>query len=422
MTVPFGELVEFAIGGGWGSDDGGEVPVTVIRGTDFAAAKHSDLAGCPRRFETRKRADRRAVRAGDILLEISGGSKASGQTTGRSLLVTEKIASNADTVIPASFCRLLRLNRQTADPQYVYYHLQEMYQSGRAGRYENQSTGISNFQFKYFLEQERIRLPPLPEQRQIAHVLGSLDAKIESNLRIAKRLEQITVALFKARFVDFAYHDDLMESEAGPIPKDWELGAVSDMCESRYGYTASATAEQVGPKFLRVMDINKQPWISWKSVPHCEIDDDKKEKFGLALGDLVVARMADPGKVALIEEDVDAVAASYLVRLRADSLAKAYYLFGFLRSSAYVNYCQATMAGSVQKNMNARVITAAKLPLPPPAEMTAHLQLVLPIRHRLIALLRESSTLGEIRDALLPRLTSGQVRVPAGTGPGGEDV
>lgn len=257
----------------------------------------------------------------------------------------------------------------------------------------------------------RTRVPPLEEQRRISRVLGVFDGKIESNRLLTRTLDEIAAALFKARFVDFVGTEDFEESEIGPIPRGWDVGTISDLCEFRYGYTASAASEPVGPKFVRVMDINKQPWIDWDSVPYCEIDPEKKDRFGLKVGDIVVARMADPGKAALVEEEVDAVAASYLVRLRPRSLAEAYYLLGFLRSAAYVDYCRATMSGSVQKNMNAKVITGAKLPIPPDDQIQAHLDSVLPIRRRLTALLRESASVSAIRDALSPRLVSGRIRV-----------
>ena len=69
--------------------------------------------------------------------------------------------------------------------------------------YEQQSTGISNFQFAYFLDSEVINLPSLPEQRTIAHILGTLDDKIELNRRMNETLELMARALFKSWFVDF---------------------------------------------------------------------------------------------------------------------------------------------------------------------------------------------------------------------------
>jgi hypothetical protein len=107
-------------------------------------------------------------------------------------------------------------------------HLQEMHLSGRAGEYEVQSTGISNFQFKHFLEAEKVRLLSLDEQRRIAWGLGSLDDKIELNRRIAETLERIAAAIFRAHFVDFVGVEEFEDSELGPIPKGWEVVPVGE--------------------------------------------------------------------------------------------------------------------------------------------------------------------------------------------------
>ncbi len=211
--------------------------------------------------------------------------------------------------------------------------------------------------------------------------------------------------------LDRLFPDRLVDSELGPIPEGWEVKKLSDLCSTQYGYTASAVDEPVGPKFLRVTDINKRNWIEWDSVPYCKIDPETKALYALQLGDIVVARMADPGKSAIIEEDIDAVFASYLVRLKTESLAHSYYLYGFLKSNVYAEYAEGAKSGSVQSHMNAKVIVGATLVVPPIPVMEQFLRTVRPLRQRLVTNLRESRTLAAIRDALLPRLISGELRV-----------
>jgi len=283
----------------------------------------------------------------------------------------------------------------------------------------------------------KVHVPPLPEQRAIAHILGTLDDKIELNRRMSETLEQMARALFKAWFVDFEpvrakmegrwrrgeslpglpahlydlFPDRLVDSELGEIPEGWEVKKLSDLCSTQYGYTASAIEEPVGPKLLRVTDINKRNWIDWGEVPYCRIDSKNRESYALQVGDVVVARMADPGKAAIIEEKVDAVFASYLVRLKTQSLAHSYYVYGFLKSPLYTEYAEGAKSGSVQSNMNARVIVGASLVVPCTLLMEAFLSAVLPLRRRLVKCVRESRTLAALRDALLPKLIRGEVRV-----------
>ena len=92
------------------------------------------------------------------------------------------------------------------------------------------------------------------------------------------------------------------------------LGRLS--LKPQYGFTASAQTEPVGPKFLRITDINKLPWVEWDSVPHCEVSGEEFARFRLVKGDILIARMADPGHGVMIEEDGEAVFASYLIRFR----------------------------------------------------------------------------------------------------------
>jgi type I restriction enzyme S subunit len=238
-------------------------------------------------------------------------------------------------------------------------------------------------------------------------------------------------ALFKSWFVDFdpvrakaegrdpglpqpladPFPARLVDSELGEIPEGWEVKPLSELCSTQYGYTASAVDEPIGPKLLRVTDINKRNWIEWADVPHCAVEPKARASYALGVGDLVVARMADPGKSAIIEDEVDAVFASYLVRLKTTSLAHSYYVYGFLKSDLYAEYAAGAKSGSVQANMNARVIVGASLAVPSTPVVEQFLHAILPLRQRLAASVRESRILAALRDTLLPKLISGELRV-----------
>lgn len=259
---------------------------------------------------------------------------------------------------------------------------------------------------------ERLNLPtiralpiPLPdarEQRRIATALGALDDKIAVNERIATTADELSRALFAREF----------SCSATPVPQNgWVSGRLSDICSTQYGYTASSTSDSVGPKFLRVKDINKRNWVNWAEVPYCEISERDLEKYQLSVGDILVARMADPGKSAIVEESTNAVFASYLVRLKAPSLAHSYFVWGFLKSDAYANHVESSRGGSVQANMNAKVIVGAQLSIPPVEVMQRYLRQITPVRRRLTLALRESQSLAALRDTLLPQLMSGRLHV-----------
>ncbi|MGW0787741.1 restriction endonuclease subunit S [Streptomyces sp. NPDC002911] len=246
-----------------------------------------------------------------------------------------------------------------------------------------------------------IRVPDRSGQDAIAALLGALDDKVAVNARIAATADALSHSLYSQQF----------GTPAGPDRSGWTPGLLSDICSTQYGYTATSTATPVGPRFLRVKDINKNNWITWPDVPYCEIDDRSLDRYRLSVGDLLVARMADPGKSAIVEESMDAVFASYLVRLKTASLAHSYFIWGFLKSDAYGKYAESVRSGSVQANMNAKVIVGAELLIPPTELMKKYLGTVMPLRRRLTASLRESEALTVLRDTLLPQLMSGRLRV-----------
>jgi type I restriction enzyme S subunit len=277
-------------------------------------------------------------------------------------------------------------------------------------------------------------LPPLPEQRAIARILGALDDKIELNRCMNHTLESMAQALFKSWFVDYdpatakaegrapfgmsaetaaLFPAEFTNTKIGSIPFGWVVDKVSAICTTQYGFTTSATDEPIGSKFLRITDINKNPWIEWGNVPYCKVSEINKAKYQLGIGDVLVSRMADPGKAGIVEQEIDAVFASYLVRLKAKNLAWSYFLFYFLRSDQYLDYADGVMSGSVQLGMNAKVIVDADMILPPESLVNRFFQQVYPLRKKIVSNLKESNTLANIRDMLLPRLLSGELRVKA---------
>jgi type I restriction enzyme, S subunit len=136
--------------------------------------------------------------------------------------------------------------------------------------------------------------PSLPAQRRIAGILSAYDELIENNQRRIKILEGMARSLYREWFVSFRYpgHEKvpLVDSSLGPIPKGWEVKRIADMCESvSYGFTESASREEVGPKFLRITDIVPEI-IDWDNVPYCEMSDNNVTKYLLLPGDIVVAR------------------------------------------------------------------------------------------------------------------------------------
>ena len=156
----FGKLIEHTIGGDWGKEDLDEkhtLQVSVIRGTDIPSVCAGSRGAIPVRWVEEKKFRTRELIDGDIVLEVSGGSPK--QPTGRAALVTQQsIDQLGGSVVPASFCRKLRPT-SVEHGVYGYLHLSRIYGLGKMWGYQNQSTGISNFQTKVFMDAEPVILP-----------------------------------------------------------------------------------------------------------------------------------------------------------------------------------------------------------------------------------------------------------------------
>lgn len=160
-VIPFGELLSFAIGGDWGGEgptDTCTQQATIIRGTDIPDIAAGYFDGVPRRFVSPKKSEKRKLQDGDLVIEVSGGSKT--QPTGRSLYVTKTVlAKLGAAVVPTSFCRLFRAtDAHTA--LLLSQHLIAIYQAGKMWNYQVQSTGLANFQTQHFLDSEVVVVPP----------------------------------------------------------------------------------------------------------------------------------------------------------------------------------------------------------------------------------------------------------------------
>lgn len=228
-----GDLLEYVIGGGWGSEapDGDQnTPNYVIRSADFPSIEKGSFDGVPLRFDVLNFVNKRSLQDGDILLEISGGTK--NRPTGRTVYISEKLLSSVEhAVIPASFCRLLRFKKEVVFPKYMYYLLQSWWASGGSWEFQNQSTGIANFQFKIFAEKFEVSLPPLEEQERIAGILGSLDDKIEANTRLIQIMEDYIHAVIKKisesnSFKRVAIKDLAIHEKNQELPREHVEGAI----------------------------------------------------------------------------------------------------------------------------------------------------------------------------------------------------
>jgi len=151
--------------------------------------------------------------------------------------------------------------------------------------------------------------------------------------------------------------------------KEWEVKELAAVSAISYGYTESASSDPVGPRFLRITDIQDER-VDWNSVPFCKIVPASLPKYRLASGDIVFARTgATTGKSFLVDDPPDAVFASYLIRLRLlDKKLLPEFVSLFFQTDGYWQSIKDGSAGSAQGGFNATKLGALSIPIPPVAE------------------------------------------------------
>lgn len=283
-------------------------------------------------------------------------------------------------------------------------------------------------------------LPSLPEQRAIAHILGTLDDKIELNRRMNETLEQIARAIFKSWFVDFdpvrakaegrptglpqeieaLFPDSFEDSELGQIPRGWtikELGEVVDIIKGR-SYTSnelqeSTTALVTLKSFLRGGGYRQDGLKPFTG----EYKPEQVVKPGeLIISFTDVTQAAEViGKPAIVSANTQfkTLVASLdvgIVRPKNESTNIPFLYLLFLTED-YQSHIYGYCSGTTVLHLDKSGIPKYRFVCPTILIIKTFLDIVKPIFSRIEFNIQQSFTLAAIRDALLPKLLSGKIRV-----------
>ena len=310
----------------------------------------------------------------------------------------------------------IRTNEQLKIEFLNYYLLQRSVREALASKMEG-TTGRQRLP-KAVVIALPIPLPPLPEQRAIAHVLRTVQWAKEATEGVIAALRELKKSLMQHLFtygpIPVTEHERvaLQESEIGPLPAHWRVVRLGEVVERpQYGYTASANQEKIGPKLLRITDIQDDT-VYWPTVPFCSIERKDLEKYLLKRGDILVARIgATTGKTYLVNECPLSVFASYLIRLRTTSDLLPEYLYFFTHTSQYWAQINAVKGGRLKQGINIPVLTALLIPLPQLDEQREIARILQAVDTRIAAEQARRAALEEVFKTLLHQLMTGKVRV-----------
>lgn len=183
---------------------------------------------------------------------------------------------------------------------------------------------------------------------------------------------------------------------------EWKQIQFRNICSDiSYGYTASASNENVGPKFLRITDISSGR-INWKNVPYCKISNKDLKKYQLGAGDIVIARTgATTGYNAIIKNKVDAVYASYLIRFQIDfNKADPFFVGHVLQSNNFQDYVDSIAGGSAQPGANAQQFADYEFLLPPLSEQKLISEVLTSLDDKIDLLHRQNKILEALAETL----------------------
>ena len=278
--------------------------------------------------------------------------------------------------------------------------------------------------------------PPLPEQRAIAHVLGTLDDKIELNRRMNETLEAMAQALFKSWFVDFdpvrakmdgrwrrgeslpglpahlydLFPDRLVDSELGTIPEGWEVKALEQFVE-------------LNP-YESLKKGTPAPYLDMAALPTSgpNPDDavmrDFKSGTRFRNGDTLLARITpclENGKTAFIQSLQDGEigwGSTEFIVMRAVPPVPPAYTYLLARDPVFRAHTIQSMTGtSGRQRASTEALRPFPLPYPPQDTWSAFRLLIERLFTRIETNRKESRSLAAQRDVLLPKLVSGEVGV-----------
>jgi type I restriction enzyme S subunit len=315
------------------------------------------------------------------------------------------------------------------DPRFAYYLLKSI----DFGRYNSGSAQPSLN--RNFIRDIPVRVPPLPEQRHIARTLGGLDDKIELNLRMNRTLESIARAIFKSWFVDFDPVRRKMEggevglpldldslfpgsfepSSLGPLPSGWKISEIGQEVSVVGGSTPSTGVLEywngdvhfATPRDLAALS---SPVLLETERLVTQAGAATISSGILSPGAVLMSSRAPIGYLAINE--VPVCVNQGFVAMKCDRSLPNFYVLHWARSNmdAIVGNANGTTFLEISKR-NFRPLPVV---VPPESLLRRFLDVAKSLHERVVVNLRDNIALAEMRDAVLPRLVSGHLRVLSG--------
>jgi len=267
--------------------------------------------------------------------------------------------------------------------------------------------------------------PSLPEQRAIAHILGTLDDKIELNRRMNETLEAMARALFKSWFVDFdpvrakaegrdpglpkpladLFPDSFEDSELGEVPKGWGVGTLGEVAEHpRRSVRPDEFAPDTPYIALEHMPKRRIALSEWNTAEGLQ-----SNKFSFKRGEILFGKLR-PYFHKVGVAPLDGVCSTDIVVVAPKGESWFGFVLGHVSSVEFVDYTNASSTGTRMPRTSWAEMARYAIARPTEPVVEAFTDRVLPMIERIITGIHEAQILADLRDTLLPRLISGELR------------
>jgi type I restriction enzyme S subunit len=305
------------------------------------------------------------------------------------------------------------------DPEYVYYHLTTRKEELQRLATSGSAQPILN---KGHFSEIDIILPSPAEQRAIAHILGTLDDKIELNHRINQTLEAMVQALFKSWFVDFEPFraQGMQDSPLGEIPVGWRVGKLEEIAYFIKGVSyRSDDLQDSDVALVTLKSVARGGGYQPQGLkPYTGEYESEQE---LRPGEVIVAHTDLTQKAEVLGRAVR-VQAHPAVRTLVASLdlvivrptqhkASNEFLYGLLSRDEFQEHAYGYANGTTVLHLSTKALPEYQCIIPPPNIISDYTRIISPLYQLFDSNEMQSSILVSIRDILLPKLLSGEIRV-----------
>ena len=266
------------------------------------------------------------------------------------------------------------------------------------------------------LSKQIIRLPSIRYQREISTVLKSLDDKIELNRRINDNLEQQAQALFKSWFVDFEPFKDrkFVDSELGMIPEGWRVCSAETIFKINIGKTPPRKEQQ----WFTNINHGNVKWVSISDLGSNEIfiEDSKEYLTKEAIAKFNIIVVPEDTILVSFKLTVGRVGISNCELTTNEAVARFYLPESYFREYTYLslknyNYARLGSTSSIATAVNSKIIKNMKLLIPPVTIISEFSKRINPLFNAIRIYENEIRNLSKIRNTLLPKLMSGELKI-----------